>query len=120
MIRPASEIVAEAKKACRGVSPAEAAEMARNSGDVLILDVREPEEVAKGKLAASRNVPRGVLEMKIEKMTTDENRPILVHCAKGARAALAARALQEMGFRNVCFIDGSYEDIAEAFSRPAG
>ncbi len=115
MIRPASEIVSEAKKACRGLSPAEAAKMAGTTENVLVIDVREPGEAAEGKIKASVNVPRGVLEMKIEKMAPDGDQPILLHCAKGGRAALAARTLKDMGYTNVCFIDGAFEDIAEAF-----
>jgi len=115
MIRPASELVAEAKKACRGVSPEEAARIARDDDNVLVLDVREPAEAEEAKLGVSVHVPRGVLEMKIEDLAPDADRPILVHCAKGARAALAARSLQEMGYRNVSFIDGAFEDIARAF-----
>ncbi len=114
MIRPAGEVVAEAKKRCRGVSPAEAAELAKDLDDVIILDVREPDEVAKGKIEGSVHVPRGVLEMKIEKIVPDEDRPILVHCAKGGRAALSACALQDMGYANVRFIDGTFEDIEAA------
>ncbi len=115
MIRPASELVAEAKRACRGVSPEEAARIAGADDNVLVLDVREPAEAEEAKLGVSVHVPRGVLEMKIEDLAPDAERPILIHCARGARAALAARSLQEMGYRNVSFIDGAFEDIARAF-----
>jgi rhodanese-related sulfurtransferase len=115
MIRPVNEVVAEAKKACRGVSPEEAAAMVRADDNVLVLDVREPAEADEARLSVSVNVPRGVLEMKIEDLAAEAERPILIHCARGARAALAARALREMGYRNVSFIDAAFEDIARAF-----
>jgi len=115
MIRPVSEIVGEAKKKCRCLSPVEAARLVKETEGALVIDVREPGEAAEGSVAGSVNVPRGVLEMKIGKVAPDGDTPLFVHCAKGGRASLAACALQDMGYAKVHLIDGAFEDIAEAF-----
>jgi len=115
MIRSAGDLVTEAKKQCRLLSAQEAATRAKGSEDVVIVDVREPGEAAEGAVQGSVNIPRGVLEMKIEKAVPVESTPLLIHCAKGGRASLAACALQNMGYTNVSVIDASFEDIAEAF-----
>ncbi len=107
--------MAEAKKQCRLLSAQEAAAIAGGSDEVVVIDVREPGEAAEGKLSGSVNIPRGVLEMKIEKTVPVESTPVLVHCAKGGRAALSACALKAMGYTNVSVIDAAFEDIAKAF-----
>jgi rhodanese-related sulfurtransferase len=70
--------------------------------------VREPVEWAEGHIPGALLVPRGVLEAKAdleyanrEPRLADRGQPIIVHCASGARSALAADALQQMGFGNV-------------------
>ncbi len=115
MIRPVSEIVGEAKKRCQCLSPGEAARLVRATDGAIVVDVREPSEAAEGSIEGSVNVPRGVLEMKIGKVAPHEGAHLFLHCAKGARAALSACALQDMGYANVHVIDGAFEDIAEAF-----
>ncbi len=113
-LKSPSELVAEAKAAVARCTPAEAAEILRRTPDVLLLDVREPEEHARGSVPGAVLLPRGVLEMRIGQICDDPDRPILVHCAAGGRAALAARTLKEMGYRNVRCVDGPFEELARA------
>jgi len=115
MIRPVSEIVGEAKERCRRLNAEEAARLVSETEGAVILDVREPSEAAEGRIEASVNVPRGILEMKIEKVVPDEDTPVFLHCASGGRAALSACALREMGYSDVYLIDAKFEDIFEAF-----
>ncbi len=115
MIRPVSEIVGAAKEKCRRVSAEEAASLVGETDGALILDVREPSEAAEGSVEGSVNVPRGVLEMKIEKVAPHEDTPLFLHCASGGRAALSACVLRDMGYTDVYLIDAKFEDIAEAF-----
>lgn len=113
-LKSPAELVAEARARVPRCTPAEAAELLRKSPEVLLLDVREPEEHARGAVPGAVNIPRGVLEMRIGQLCDDPERPILVHCAAGGRAALAARTLREMGYRNVRCIDGPFEELARA------
>ncbi len=75
-------------------------------GAALLLDVREADEVARGRIPGTTHLPRGLLEFGIWRLLghpnpVDTNRPILVHCANGNRATLAAKQLQDVGFTNV-------------------
>ncbi|MFQ5428076.1 MAG: rhodanese-like domain-containing protein [Thermodesulfobacteriota bacterium] len=115
MIKSVSDMVAAAKMKCRLLTPEEAADFVRGTDGALVLDVREPGEAAEGSVRGSVNIPRGVLEMKIEKAVPSPSTPLVVHCARGGRASLAASTLQDMGYTNVSVIDGAFEDIAEAF-----
>jgi sulfur-carrier protein adenylyltransferase/sulfurtransferase len=79
-----------------------------SSRPVLLLDVREPEEVATGQLPGSVVVARGWLEFQIEKLARDRNTEIIVYCAAGLRSALAVKTLQDMGYNRVSSMAGGY------------
>jgi len=66
---------------------------------VVFLDVREPAEVAGGKVAGALEIPRGVLEWQTEALEGAET--IVVYCAVGGRAALAGATLKALGFEDV-------------------
>ncbi len=115
MIKPVSELVEEAKSQCECLDPESAKKFLSENRNAIILDVREPHEAAESKLPHSVNIPRGVLEMKITELTSDPETPILIHCAAGGRACLAAATLKKMGYQNVYPITAKYEDIKEIF-----
>jgi rhodanese-related sulfurtransferase len=83
-----------------------------------LVDVREPEEHAAGHIPGSLNIPRGVLEAEVAPTPelggetaaalAKKDRPICVYCRTGGRSALAANALQEMGFTQVLSLAGGY------------
>jgi len=53
-------------------------------------------------------MPRGILEVNIDQVTTDKNRKIVLYCGGGSRYALSALNLKKMGFRNVISLAGGY------------
>jgi len=68
---------------------------------MVLLDVREKEELALGYLKGSLFVPRAGLPEKAETLLPDKNIPIVVYCAAGVRSILAAKTLMEMGYSEV-------------------
>ena len=76
--------------------------------DFTLIDVREPDEQAKGMIADAVAMPRGILERDIDQVTTDKNRKIVLYCAGGFRSALAAQSLKSMGFNDVISLSGGY------------
>ncbi len=79
--------------------------------DIILLDVREPEEFASGYISAHTvlTIPRGKLEfMAIEKIAKQfgQDAKIVTYCLKGPRGALAALQLKKMGFTNVRNLKG--------------
>lgn len=80
----------------------------------VLLDVRAREEYEPGHLQDAVHVPRGVLEMEVEKRVPDKSRPVVVYCAGGVRSALAAQTLLEMGYRDVASMLGGYDEWASA------
>ncbi len=72
--------------------------------DLDIIDVREPQEWALGRIPGARLVPLGTLAAALGSL--DRTREVVVYCKGGVRSARAARQLQEAGFRRVANLTG--------------
>ncbi|KPA21799.1 Thiosulfate sulfurtransferase GlpE [Shimia sp. SK013] len=79
----------------------------------LLLDVRDaPELQANGRAEGSHHIPRGMLEFRADAATPfhdpelRKDRPVILHCASGGRAALAGKLLRDMGFAEVHNLGG--------------
>lgn len=71
-----------------------------------ILDVRTPQECKDGQIDGAVNIPVQQLRQRLDEVP--KGRPILVYCAVGLRAYLAARILQQRGFGPVADLSGGY------------
>ena len=100
------ELLASTKSEVRETDPA-GAEQARRDGAVL-LDIREPDEVAQGTVPGSVVLVRGNLESQVENRIPDKATPIVVMCAGGVRSAFAAKTLAELGYTDVISMDGGF------------
>ena len=88
------------------VSPGEAHE-ARAAGAVLI-DVREPDEIAQGTPEGALRIVRGFLELRIEEAVSDLETPIVLMCAGGSRSLFAADDLRRLGYTRVSSLAGGF------------
>jgi hydroxyacylglutathione hydrolase len=79
----------------------DAAELERRleDDDISVLDVRGVGEYAAGHVPGVPNIPLGYLEQRLDEVPRD--RPLVVHCASGARSAIAVSLLQKHGYRDV-------------------
>jgi rhodanese-related sulfurtransferase len=84
-------------------------EMREDQEDFLLVDVREPHELVAGMIPDAVSIPRGMLELEIDKFTTDKDKQIVLYCAGGGRSLLSAYMLGRMGFRNVMSLVGGYD-----------
>ena len=90
------------------------------AGDrVLVVDVRDaPEVQASGKIPGATHVSRGMLEFRADPASPyydpafDPERTVIIYCASGGRSALAGKALQDLGYRDVRNL-GAFKDWAE-------
>lgn len=112
------QMIDEARAQVGLVVPVEAADEL-GSGAVF-LDVREPEEWQHGHIDGSVPAPRGLLEFFADptsprhKPALDPNQRVIVVCASGARASLAALTLKTMGYSDVAVLDGGLKSWIEA------
>jgi len=63
----------------------------------LLLDVRSQEEFAEGHIDGAQNIPVNELPGKMATLSADK--PIVVYCAVGGRAKVAAAELAAAGFK---------------------
>ena len=78
-------------------------------GEMLLLDVRGPEEVAKASIEGARAVPLADLEARLGEIEAWRDRPVVVHCHHGGRSAQACAELTRLGFSQVENLDGGIE-----------
>ena len=107
------QLVDEAKSQISEIGPDELRRMQQSGEDFTLVDVRERDEQAKGIIPGAVALPRGILEVNIDKITTDKDRKLVLYCGGGSRSALAALNLKKMGFRNVFSLAGGYRDWRE-------
>jgi sulfur-carrier protein adenylyltransferase/sulfurtransferase len=101
-----SELIAQAKKEIGEIDTAGLA--ARLGGDFVLVDVRESDEYAQGTIPGSKHIPRGLLEANIAMQVPDPSTSIVLYCAGGARSALAAKSLKDMGYTDVTSMSGGF------------
>ncbi|MDD2608425.1 MAG: rhodanese-like domain-containing protein [Giesbergeria sp.] len=113
-MKTAHDLVMQAKSSICEVALDEAEQAIREAD--LLLDVREADEFATGHLPGAVLVPRGLLEFRLSSTPAMEPRDlkVVLYCKTSGRAALAARAMQEMGYLNVQSIAGGFDAWAGA------
>src|ERR1700756_5592401 len=102
------KLVADAKNKITEISPQDAATKL-NSGDAVIVDVRDKDEWDEGHIPGAPHRSRGTIELDIEEKVPDPNAMIICHCGGGGRSALAAESLQKMGYKNVRSMGGRFK-----------
>ena len=88
---------------------------------MLLVDLREIQErVDLGTIPGALHAPRGMLEFWADPKSPyyrdwfRESRRTVLFCAAGGRSALAARTLEEMGFRNVAHLEAGFDGWRDA------
>ena len=101
-------LVADARRRIREVSVADVERKLAARDSVQLIDVREEEEWRRGHLPGARHLCKGIIERDIERVVPDRDAHLVVYCGGGFRSALAADALQKMGYTRVASMDGGW------------
>ena len=120
-IKSAQTLVAEAYSEVKTINTKEAFNLVTENKCNLI-DIRDIRELEKeGKVENAIHIPRGMLEFWIDPSSQyfkegklDLEKEMVLFCAGGVRSALAAKALQDMGFEKVSHIDGGFGAIKQS------
>jgi len=99
----------DVKREIKEISPEELKERMTSGRGVVLLDVREKDEVRKEYLPGTVFLPRGFLEMRVEELIPDKERSIILYCAIGIRSGFAAKTLMDMGYKHVASLKGGIE-----------
>jgi rhodanese-related sulfurtransferase len=106
-------LVADAKTRIRETTP-EAVRRRQLAGEHFhLVDVREDSEWAKGHAVGAVHLGKGVIERDVEREFPDREAELVLYCGGGYRSALAADALQTMGYRRVIPMDGGWRRWCE-------
>ncbi|MDA9687769.1 rhodanese-like domain-containing protein [Candidatus Pelagibacter sp.] len=121
LIKSSQTLVSEALKEVTTITPDEALKLSSEDKCNLI-DIRDVRELQKeGQVEKAQHIPRGMLEFWLDPESVyfkdgklDINKEMVLFCAGGLRSALAAKSLQDMGFKKVSHIDGGFGAIKES------
>lgn len=112
MAKTGAELVQEAKQRITEITPRDAQAL-HTRGDVLFVDVREPNEYNLGRVPGAMPLPRGTIENRAE-TALPRDKPLVLYCGGGSRSALAADTLQQMGFTDVRSMSGGFRGWVES------
>lgn len=101
-------IVSDAKTRVRECTVDDVKTMLDRGETFTLIDTREESEWARGHLPRARHLSKGIIERDIETAVPDHATRLVLYCGGGFRSALAADALQKMGYTDVISMDGGW------------
>ena len=115
------DLINEAKKDIKEITPKKLKYLLDEAEDVIILDVREKEQRAEGSIPFDDMneesffaITRGNLEWKIAKTIPNKNALIVTYCRRGGRGILASQVLRKMGYKNATSLKGGLKGWVKA------
>jgi rhodanese-related sulfurtransferase len=108
------QLVNDAKSRIQELSIADVKTRLDRGEKFTLVDVREDHEWAAGHLPQAVHLGKGILERDAETRFPDPQAEIVLYCGGGYRSALAADALQKMGYTNVWSLDGGFRGWKDA------
>lgn len=102
-------IVNDSKSRVRENTPEDVRRKQEAGESFYLVDVREDNEWQKGRAKGAIHLGKGIIERDIESTIPDHDAEIILYCGGGFRSALAADALQQMGYKNVISMDGGWK-----------
>ena len=120
-IKSSQTLVEDALTQVKTISPTEALELS-NKNECNLIDIRDAIELQNlGRIENSFHISRGLLEFLIhpesafvQNNNLDLNKELVLFCAAGGRSALAAKTLNEMGFKKVSHVEGGFGKMSNS------
>ena len=114
-IKSSQTLVSEALTIIKTIKSEEALKLF-NDNQCNLIDIRDIRELqSEGRVENSKHIPRGMLEFWLDPESIyfkdgklDMDKEMVLFCAGGLRSALAAKSLQEMGYKKVSHIEGGF------------
>jgi rhodanese-related sulfurtransferase len=108
------KLVQDAKKRVKETNVADVKRRIDAGEKLVLIDVREDNEWAKGHLPGAVHLGKGIIERDIEQRVPDTGAKVILYCGGGFRSALAGENLQKMGYSNVESMDGGWKGWVDA------
>lgn len=100
------DLLAQTKASIQEISVHDLKEALEGEAAPVLIDIREPSEIAQGLIPSAVAIPRGFLEMRFEGIVADRDAAVAIYCAGGTRSALAVRAVEQLGYTRVQSVSG--------------
>jgi adenylyltransferase/sulfurtransferase len=118
--------IIKAKKEGSEISVEETHQLLGKKEPVVLLDIREKEEIALEYIDGATFLPQGFLNEKVENLLPDKNIPVVVYCAGGIRSLAAAKLMKEKGYTHVFsmakgingWMEAGYEVVSDSELTP--
>ena len=124
MAKTFMQMAAEAMAEVPGVSSVEAQRRMKEDVNTLVVDVRDAADTQEtGSIPGALNISLGMLPVRADLELPEEwrhpslqerSRPIIATCALGPNGARGAKVLKDMGFTNVCYLEGGMQAWVDA------
>ncbi|MFD2299657.1 rhodanese-like domain-containing protein [Paracidovorax citrulli] len=85
-----------------------------NREKAVVVDVSEPDEFAAGHVGGAKSVPLGLLEERLPQVVRNKSVPLVLVCAKGARAQRAVVVARKLGYEKAEALAGGLKAWREA------
>lgn len=85
-----------------------------NSGNALVLDIRDNGEYNGGHLPKAKNIPLAELEKRVDEITRFKDKPVIVTCRAHGKAGTAVKRLKALGFTDLYVLAGGVPAWREA------
>src|ERR1043166_4304404 len=105
------KLVNDSKGRIREVSVEQTRERMGANKEARLIDVREDNVWGAAHAAGAEHLGKGIIERDIETAVPDKNTELILYCGGGFRSALAADALQQMGYTNGVSLAGRGEGV---------
>ena len=117
-IKSSQTLVSEALKKIKTIKSEDALKLS-NDNQCNLIDIRDIRELqSEGRVENSKHIPRGMIEFWLDPESVyfkdgklDMDKEMILFCAGGLRSALAAKSLQEMGYKKVSHIAGGFASM---------
>lgn len=96
------------------VDAVKAAGLLATNDEVVVLDIRTPEEFSQGHIKDARNVDFYEDDFEANLAKLDRDQTYLVHCASGGRSGKSLEAFERLGFKSIVHLDGGYRAWVDA------
>ncbi len=84
-----------------------------NNSDIVVVDIREAHEYAKGHIENAINLPIGKLDEKLGEVEKFKQTPLVVTCQTGTRSVTACKKFTKQGFEKIFLLTGGYQSWEE-------
>ena len=108
------DLVNDAKTRVQQIEIEQYKQMVASGDPHVLVDVREDSEWTAGHVSGAIHLGKGIIERDIEKTVPDRDTKLVLYCGGGFRSALAADALQKMGYTQPISLDGGWRALQES------